>query len=182
MPRRFEGLGAIALIMAYVTAFYDRYRERATEFYAYPDFFTFQGQTPCADYAMCDIWPQHKNVHVSGEPQQTAEAIADRGVTVLLVPDGPPREVEIAQAELESARRTIGRSFAYSASGSVEAPDLIIECMSPRLSEYAQAVIDSVPAGEPERDERELGLEQPASGTLRQSFRELDLDGALQRI
>lgn len=34
VPRRLEGIGAMTLIMAYVTAFYDRYRERGTEFYA----------------------------------------------------------------------------------------------------------------------------------------------------
>ena len=85
IPRRVEGVGAITLIMAYVTAFYDRYRERVSEFFAYPDFFTFQHEAPCADYGMCDIWPRHKNVHVAGGAQLTAEAVTDRGVNVLLV-------------------------------------------------------------------------------------------------
>ncbi|NQU11582.1 hypothetical protein HQ590_12375, partial [bacterium] len=50
IAHRFEGIGAITLIMAYVTAFYDHYRARGSEFFAYPDFFTFQGEAPGADY------------------------------------------------------------------------------------------------------------------------------------
>ncbi|MDP7131889.1 MAG: hypothetical protein QF437_15435, partial [Planctomycetota bacterium] len=73
-PDRFEGAGAVTLVMAYVTAFYDRYRESGSEFFAYPDFFTFQREAPCADYCMFDIWPYHKNVHIPPDAQQTAEA------------------------------------------------------------------------------------------------------------
>ena len=72
--------------MAYVTAFYDRYRERGSDCFAYPDFFTFQHEAPCADYGMFDIWPYHKNIHVQHNAQQAAEAITGRGVNVLLVP------------------------------------------------------------------------------------------------
>ncbi|MCK2148598.1 hypothetical protein MYE70_05915 [Marinobacter alexandrii] len=45
VTRRFEVIGAMTLIIAYVTAFYDRYRERGPEFYAYPDFFTLVKKT-----------------------------------------------------------------------------------------------------------------------------------------
>ncbi|MBM3459911.1 MAG: hypothetical protein FJX77_15425, partial [Armatimonadetes bacterium] len=41
-PDPTEGLGAATLVLACVTAFYDRYRERKEEFFAYPDYFTFQ--------------------------------------------------------------------------------------------------------------------------------------------
>jgi len=96
IPHRLEGNGAITLIMAHVTAFYDRYRERGTKFYAYSDFITFQRETPCADYCECDTWPYHKNVHVSQGVQQTAEVITERGVTVLVVSDDAINEIAIA--------------------------------------------------------------------------------------
>ena len=182
IPHRLEGIGAITLIMSYVTAFYDRYRERGSDFFAYPDFFTFQGETPCADYCMCDIWPYHKNVHVSQDAQQTAEAITDRGVTVLLVLNNDLGEVEIASAELESARRNVRRCFAYSESGTTASSDLVIECRSHLLRDFALPVLDSVPADDTLLEQRGRWLEQMATGRLSQSFRELDLSEALRRI
>ncbi|MSO22264.1 MAG: hypothetical protein EXQ58_03210 [Acidobacteria bacterium] len=181
-PQRFEGVGAITLIMAYVTAFYDRYRERGSAFFAYPDFFTFQRETPCADYGMFDIWPSHKNVHVSQEAQPTAEAITDRGVTVLLVPDEDVRGAAISPVEAESARRNVQRCFAYSDSGAVMPSDLAVECRSDLLRDFALAVFDSVPADGALQQRRERWLQRMAAGTLLQSFRQLDLNEALRRI
>ncbi len=182
IPHRFDGIGAITLIMSYVTTFYDRYRERGPEFFAYPDFFTFQHEFPCADYGMFDIWPTHKNVHVSQDAQKTAEAITDRGVTVLLVPDNEAREVAIAPVERESARRNVRRCFAYSENGTTASSDLVIECQSHLLSHCALAVLDSLPADDALREQRKRWLERMATPTLSQSFRELDLSEALRRI
>lgn len=181
IPHRLEGIGAITLIMSYVTAFYDRYRERGSEFYAYPDFFTFQNEAPCADYCMFDIWPYHKNVHVPRNAQQTAEAITGRGVTVLLVPD-IVREVTIAPVELESARRNVRRCFAYSEAGTTASSDLAIECQSHLLRDFALPVIDSLPADDAVQEQRRRWQEQMATATLHQTFRELDLNDALRRI
>ena len=182
IPHRLEGIGAITLIMSYVTAFYDRYRERGSEFFAYPDFFTFQRETPCADYGMFDIWPYHKNGHVPPDAQQTVEAITGRGVTVLLVPDNDVQEAKIAPVEHESARRNIRRCFAYSENGTTTSSDLVIECQSHLLRDFALAVLESVPADEGLQVQRERWLERMATGTLSQSFRELDLNEALRRI
>jgi hypothetical protein len=80
-----DGLGAATLLMAAVTAFYDGYRDMGGEFFAYPDFFTFQLQSPVASYSMFDIWPDHKNVDVEPEMHTGAltgsltDAITDRG-------------------------------------------------------------------------------------------------------
>ena len=181
-PDRFEGAGAATLILAYVTAFYDRYRADGKEFFAYPDFFTFQRQRPVANYGRLDIWPGHKNVLVSESAGETAAAITDRGVNVLLVPDDDPCAVEIAPVELESARRNIRRCFAYSATGTTVSPDLVVECQSHLLRDYALAVIDSVPADDSVQEQRERWLAQTATDTLSQSFRELELSEALGRI
>jgi hypothetical protein len=182
VPHRFEGIGAMTLIMAYVTAFYDRYRERGPEFYAYPDFFTFQREAPCADYGMFDIWPNHKNVHVPQDAQQTAEAINGRGVNVLLVPDNDPREVVISPVERESARRNVQQCFAYSESATASSSDLVIECRNELLRGYALSVLDSVPADESMREQSSQWEARLAGDTLHQTFRSLDLDDALQRL
>ena len=182
IPHRFEGIGAITLILSYVTAFYDRYRERKSEFFAYPDFFTFQRETQCADYGMFDIWPYHKNVHVPPDAQQTVEAITGRGVTVLLVPDNDLHEAVIAPVEQESARRNIKRCFAYSETGTTVSSDLVIECQSHPLRDFALAVLDSVPADDVVREQREQWQERMAASTLSQSFRQLEMSDALRRI
>ncbi|MBB5321893.1 hypothetical protein [Marinobacter oulmenensis] len=182
VPHRFDGIGAMTLIMAYVTAFYDRYRERGPEFYAYPDFFTFQREAPCADYGMFDIWPNHKNVQVPGDAQQTAEAITGRGVNVLLVPDTGAREVEISAVERESLRRNVQHCFAYSGTGTASPSDLVIECRSELLRSYALSVLDSVPADGSVLEQRRQWEARLAGETLRQTFRKLDLEDALRRI
>ncbi len=77
-PARYEGAGAVTLILAYVTAFYDRYRAEGDDFFAYPDFFTFQRREPIASYGWLDISPGHKNVRVPDGANETAQAITDR--------------------------------------------------------------------------------------------------------
>ena len=181
-PQRLEGSGAITRILSYVTAVYDRYRERGSEFFAYPDFFTFQRESPCADYGMFDIWPYHKNVHVPPDAQQTVEAITERGVTVLLVPDNDVHEAAIAPVEHESARRNIKRCFAYSETGTTASSDLVIECQSHPLRGFALAVLDSVPADDTVLEQRGQWQERMAASTLSQSFHQLDLSDALRRI
>ena len=42
---------------------------------------------------MFDIWPAHKDVLVGTDAVERLNAITDRGVNILLVPDGPPAPV-----------------------------------------------------------------------------------------
>ena len=179
---RLEGLGAITLIMAYVTAFYDRYRERGGEFLAYPDFFSFQRGEPCADYGNCDIWPQHKHVHVAADAQGTVEAINDRGVNVLLVPDIVQSRSTIEPVELESARRRIDRCYAYEESGATADADLVVECGDDSLIDWALTVIETVGDDDAGSAARAVWRQRPRGVALSQSFRELTLDGALERL
>lgn len=87
-----EAVGACTLIMAYVTGFYDRYREAGEDFFAYPDYYCFQSGPAVASYGMFDIWPDHKSVQVSDDPGERLNVILDRGITTLIVPDGTPNE------------------------------------------------------------------------------------------
>ncbi len=181
-PDRFSVIGAATLIMAYVTAFYDRYREREVEFFAYPDFFTFQLQQPVANYGMFDVWPHHKNVFISGSQDERAAAVTDRAVNILLVPEDRTGEVTIEPVGLESARRNIHRCYLYSTSGVVVDPDLTITCEKPELSDWVRKVLGSVELSEsPERRtfwEDALALD----GLPAQSFREVSLEEALAAI
>ena len=181
-PTRFDGLGAAVLVMAYVTAFYDRYRERGVDFFAYPDFFSFQESEPVANYSMFDIWPHHKNVLIGGEQHERAASITDRAVGVLLVPEDRACEVTIEPVGMASARRNIRRCFAYSSSGWAAEADLAVSCKDPDLANWARKVIDSVPASEP--DPRREYWERTIEGGCmpEQKFREIPLDQALAAI
>lgn len=141
-PNGYDGVGAVNLVMAYVTAFYDTYRATGEKFYAYPDFYSFQYRQPVAEYTDFDIWPEHKNVAVVGGAVEMLDAINDRAITVLLVPDGEPTNPTYFKAQLESARRMIGRCFAYSFAGQVDGADLVIETANRSLVEWADAVFE----------------------------------------
>ncbi|TGN40320.1 hypothetical protein [Marinobacter confluentis] len=60
--------------------------------------------------------------------------------------------------------------------------DLVIECRSDLLRDYAMAVPDSLPASNAVLEQRRQWEARLAADTLRQTFRELDLSEALRRI
>ena len=175
-PNRLEGIGAVSLIMAHVTAFYNTYRATGEDFFAYPDNFTFQSRTPKAAYGMFDIWPEHKDVLVGTDAVERLNAITDRGVNILLVPDGPPIPCEYQRQQLASAERLIETCYAYSATGAVADPDLVIRCPADPLAAWCQKVFDSVPDGECEENWHGQGP------VLEQSFRRISRQEALARL
>lgn len=181
-PDRFDAIGAGSLLMAYITAFYDRYREEGEEFFAYPDFFTFQMNDPIANYSMFDVWPFHKNVFLDGDQNERAAAITDRAVNILLVPEGRTSEPAIEPVGLESARRNIRRCFTYSTTGSVAAPELIVTCTKTELGDWVRKVLGSVDPPQ-SQDERSFWEDTLSKGGLpAQSFREISLEEALAAI
>ncbi len=96
-------LGASALIMATITAFYDLERARAETFFRYPDYFLFHVGAAVGPYGMLDIWPDHKEVGVpAGDPEALLCAINDRAITHLLVEDGPASTPAFGRATLGS--------------------------------------------------------------------------------
>jgi hypothetical protein len=192
-PQRIDGAGAVNLIMAHVTAFYDDYRAAGEPFRAYPDFFAFQETTPLADYGMYDIFPQHKLVEVDpdatdadGARDASAKlcALTDRGVQILLVPDRVKPDRTFHEIALASARRCIGSCYAYTFSGQVADADVEIHCArAPMLIDWTKEVFDSVGSdrdAEPRADEwlaAARGRER-----LEQSYRRITLDEALARL
>lgn len=147
-PGGIDGLGACLLLLAHVTAFYDRYRAAGGEFFAYPDYYTFQRRTPAASYSMFDVWPGHKDVPVPADAGATLEAILDRAVTVLLVPDGAGAAREFAPVQTAAAQRNIRRCYAYAATGAVAQPALRVACGRSEPAEWAGTVLDSIPASD----------------------------------
>src|ERR1700722_18584335 len=124
-------VGASLLLLAAITAFYDAQRARSERFYIYPDYFLFHVGGPHGDHSMLDVWPSHKEVVVPDDPDLILEAINDRAITWLLVPerdaaampDGPMPDGREACA---SARERIVAAFSYSPSGRVPQADVRI--------------------------------------------------------
>jgi hypothetical protein len=162
--------GAGSLILAAVTAFYDRLRASDETFFAYADYFAFHVGADHGTLRKLDVYPAHKEVVVPNDAERILEAVNDRGITRLLVPDAPPkaaaRDPDLERETLHSAQRRIRTALIYSATGTTIDGDVLV-----RGSAHSDAHIHAMlggPAGE-EADEP-----RPA-----QSFRRMDPHQAL---
>lgn len=202
-------VGASALVTAAVTAFYDAQRARGDDFFIYPDYYLFHVGRPFGDHSMLDVWPGHKEVVVADDPDAILEAVNDRGVTRLAVPDRPPREPapDFAAETLASARGRIVTCLAYGPDGRVAGADVEI-ASNPVTEGYVRSVLDAeglldelradggdggpyarsiaARAGEVDRATRMAILEARAAlvedGVPVETYRRLGLDEALARL
>lgn len=181
-----DGLGAAALILAHVTAFYDRLRDTSEDFVAYPDFFTFQPAGSITGYGMLDIWPKFKDVALSDSPWESFATISSRAISILVVPESNPKTLPAAdetadRATLHSLERTVRRCYTYSPDGSVSQPDCVIRCKASAVREWGTAIIDR--ADRPDTDSARSRWESSFTRTtLEQSFRRIDLPTALAAV
>jgi|GEM_PF-270002 len=192
-PGRIEGAGAINLLMAYVTAFYDDYRATGEPFFAYPEFFAlYCGDGALPSYGMFDIYPDHKIVRVGPQPIDVLRAVTDRGANVLLLPDREvdelgtpgepwvPGEDGLKQLAMASARRNIKACYAYSFSGQVRDPDVTVVCDARPFIDWVKTLVDSVSDDAQAEAQGKAWLEQFADvDKLVQSYRRMELDEAL---
>ena len=143
---RLGAAGAGSLILAAVTAFYDVLRAAGEPFFAYADFFAFHVGADHGTLRKLDVWPPHKEVVVANDAERILEAINDRGVTRLLVPDAPAEhpgsEPVIEPDTLHSAQRRIRTALVYAPSGQTRAADVVVSG-----SAHSDAYIDAMLGG-----------------------------------
>ena len=173
-------VGASALLLAAVTAFYDVQRGRGEDFFIYPDYFVFHVGRKLGSHNRLDIWPPHKEVVVADEPEEVLRAINDRGITRLVVEDGAPGEGSFARETIASARARILTAVAYAANGRTRDADVSI-ASNDVAEAYVGGVIEQsrdVSAGDRERvaSARRHLVED---GRPVESYRRIDLDEAL---
>jgi hypothetical protein len=147
----FGGLGANALIQLAITAFYDsRPARRAgfptreqpeSELAIYPEIYVFHVGGRHGFYAAYDFWPARKEVFLPADPRVVLDAINDRGISRLLVPDSPARPVEHEYKEPASARDRITSAFVYGAIGRAEGADVEITASRPVTQANAKQVL-----------------------------------------
>ena len=181
-PNAYDGVGAILLTMAYVTAFYNCYRVENDDFFSYPDFFAFQQAEPIANYSMFDIWPQHKNVPVSENANETAATITDRGITILLIPNYSPRVNTFEPVQQEAIRRNIQRCFLYAPNGQVENPNLKITCSTEPFTDWAQAVLNTLPQNTVPKNFLNQWKNASNQQYISQTFQEISTEAAIQHL
>ena len=174
-----DGVGAGSLLLACVTAFYDLHRAAGEPFFAYPDYFTFQATPHPARYSSLDIWPHHKNVQVPNDPEQVLQAVNDRGVNILLVPEGPAASPEFERSALASARRRVRACYVYSPGGRVRDPGFRVQRPPGVTEPYMRKVFESI-QDEGVRQELLRGWEKrQETGGSEETYRRVDLEEAL---
>jgi hypothetical protein len=134
-------VGASNLLLAAVTAFYDRHRARGEEFFIYPDYFLFHVGRPLGDHSMLDVFPSHKEVVVPDDLEAILEAVNDRAITWLVVPEGESGKAQLAAETRASAHSRIVGAFAYSPTGRVAHGDVRI-AGNDITEAYVRAVLD----------------------------------------
>lgn len=172
-PSRIDGVGAATFALACVTAFYDRHRAAGGDFFAYPDFYSFQctgSGEALANYGSFDFWPD-KDVLLPDDAEAAAAVVVGRAIDILLVPDPDVPEAGHLPLPVDDLRPSVSRCFAYHADGAVADASLTIACSTEPFRTYAGKVLASA-------DRLHTAPEwvaNPAVATFEQSFRELDL-------
>jgi hypothetical protein len=168
-------LGASGLILAAITAFYDRERAKGADFFRYPDYYLFHTADSVGPYGMIDIWPDHKEITVpAGKPEQLLRAINDRAITHLLIEDTAPGTPAFERATLASVG--IRAALAYAPNGQVRGADMQVVGNAVSAG-YVTAVLKAFPAL-PEATRAELQTRHTATPLIEQ-YRRVDNAEAL---
>lgn len=172
-------IGASNLILAAVTAFYDRQRARFSDFFVYPDFYVFHVGRRHGDHGMLDIFPAPKEVVVDNDPTSILQAINDRRITRLLVPDGVYHEPGLNRITLGSVHVT--DALAYSPDGRVDSPDIWAagnDASQRYVGDVIDASVDFIGAGaQASRHQSRTALERDEIPV--ESYRRVTVDQAL---
>ncbi|MCF6409693.1 hypothetical protein [Pseudalkalibacillus salsuginis] len=127
-------IGVSVLLMAAITKFYDFYRFQLGNEHGklriYPDYFIFHIGKFHMNHFWMDIWPSHKEILVSNNPQSILEAVNDRGITRLIVEDIPSTPTNFLRETISSAENRIVSALAYSPTGRVINHDISITSCS----------------------------------------------------
>ena len=118
------GVGASHLIQIASVAYYDARPERRKQ--VYPEIYAFHVGRGQASHAAYDFWPARREVIVTGDHRDLLDAINDRAITRLVLPNRTPRVVEHRRKEKEAAADRLVQAFLYDPSGRVADGDLAI--------------------------------------------------------
>jgi len=146
---RFGALGATHLIQLAIVAFYDVHPgRRAGKLRAgdplaiYPEIYLFHIGAIHGNHCWLDVFPPRKEVLLQSDASLVLEAINDRAITRLAVPDIPPVPAAHAWKEPAAARDRIVSTFAYSETGRTQDADVEIQGREPVTEFNARKILD----------------------------------------
>jgi hypothetical protein len=154
MLEPYGAVGATMLMQLAITAFYDVRPSRRDgnlgrgprgerdERAIYPELFVFHVGGCYGNLSGYDAWPSRKEVFLENDPRVVLDAINDRAITRLAVPDGIERPVRHAWKEPAAARDRIVSAFTYGADGHVAHPDLAISGLTPKTEANVDLTLD----------------------------------------
>jgi hypothetical protein len=112
------------LMQLVTTAYYD-VRPSRREAPHYAEIYLFHSGGRYGDFTSFDVLPR-RELFLSGEPEALVEAINDRAITHLAIPDGVRRSLTLPWTEAESMHDRIRHCFAYAAHGRANDADIAI--------------------------------------------------------
>lgn len=125
----YEPLGAIGathLIQIACTQFYDVKPLRRTERKIYPEIYAIHVGRWWGSHVAYDFWPARREVRVSDDPRDILDAINDRGITRLALPDRSVRVIVHRRKEEDAALDRLATAILYNPSGRVEKSDISV--------------------------------------------------------
>lgn len=159
----FGGLGATQLIQVATTMFYDSKPSRRSERKIYPEIYAFHYGRGFGAHAPFDFWPARRETIVDRDHRVLLDAINDRGITRLAIPDRQSRDIEHRPKEEDAALDRIVTAIVYSPTGRVDAADFSIRGADKRTEYNARQVLQ-LAEGYPE----EAARKKPPSGLLKE--------------
>ncbi|MBE2275361.1 MAG: hypothetical protein IAE87_03585 [Rhodobacteraceae bacterium] len=139
------GVGASHLLQCAMMAYYDVKPARRTSRAVYPEIYAFHIGKSHGAHAPYDFWPARREVILrTDDHREILDAINDRGITRLAIPDRPPRDVVHRPKEVEAALDRIASAFVYSASGRLAGGDVEIAGTDKRTEFNANQVLRPV--------------------------------------
>lgn len=139
-------IGASLLVQAAITSFFTFDKGRRSERPQYPEVYLFHVGRGRGECMMLDFVPSRKEVVVDADPTALVEAINDRAITRLAVPQGEPRNLDLPRqygwSERQSAEDRISSAYVYSPTGRVRDADLILRATSTRTEDNCDQTVN----------------------------------------
>lgn len=133
-------LGASMLIQLVTMAYYD-VRPGRREAPHYAEIYLFHAGGRYGDFTSFDVLPR-REVFLPAAPDALIEAINDRAITHLAVPDGTATNATFPWTEAESVRDRVRHCFVYAAQGRVDNGDVAIVSRDPNLNQDVELALD----------------------------------------
>lgn len=138
------GIGATHLIQMACALFYDCKPTRRSERKIYPEIYVVHVGKWWGTHVAYDFWPSRREHLVTGDHRDVLDAINDRGITRLAIPERPMRDLVHRNKEEDAALDRLATTLMYSPTGRISNPDMTISGNDKRTEVNPQRVLRPV--------------------------------------